>query len=184
MAGQFQQRRGRSRGGPSREREVKEFEQKVLEVARVTRVTAGGKRMRFRVLAVIGDLKGRVGFAVAKGSDVSQAITKATTRAKKNLITIVTVNDTIPHAVTMKHGASRLILKPAPRGTGIIAGGVVRPIFELSGVGNVVSKLLGTRNKINNVTATFKALQMLRTQSPSRKPRVKEAPVQAQQQPQ
>ncbi len=168
MAGQFQQRRGRSRGGPSREREVKEFEQKVLEVARVTRVTAGGKRMRFRVLAVIGDGKGRVGSAVAKGSDVSQAITKATTRAKKNMLTIPLINGTIPHSVYMKLGASKVLLKPAPRGTGIIAGGVVRPIMELAGVGNIVSKLLGSRNKLNNVNATFAALRALRTDSPSR----------------
>ena len=172
MAGSFQQRRGPrsggNRGGRGGDREPKEFEQKVLEVARVTRVTAGGKRMRFRVLAVIGDGKGRVGSAVAKGTDVSQAITKATTRAKKNMLTIPLINATIPHAIYMKLGASKIIMKPAPKGTGIIAGGVVRPIMELAGVGNIVTKLLGSRNKLNNVNATFAALRALRTSSPSR----------------
>lgn len=138
-----------------------EFEQRVIDLARVTRVVAGGKRMRFRALVAIGDLKGRVGVAIGKGADVSAAVSKATTKAKKNLI-IVPINDgTIPHAIRQKSGAAEVLLKPAPPGTGVIAGGPVRIIMEVSGVKNVVSKILGTRNKINNVHAVMAALAAL-----------------------
>ncbi|MBI5135025.1 30S ribosomal protein S5 [Candidatus Uhrbacteria bacterium] len=171
----MQQQRGRRRSsGRSRDaHEPKEFEQKVLEVARVTRVTAGGKRMRFRALVVIGDGKGRVAAAAAKGSDVSQAIAKSTERARKMLWAIPMTSGTIPHRVQSKYGSSVVLLKPAPVGTGIIAGGVVRQVLEIAGVGNIVSKMLGSHNKLNTVRATIKALQALRTATPSR--RVSEA---------
>ncbi|MEK7211911.1 MAG: 30S ribosomal protein S5 [Patescibacteria group bacterium] len=146
----------------SEAREEKEFESKTVELARVTRVTKGGKRMRFRSVILIGDKKGRVGFGVAKGADVAISINKSTRKAKKNLFTIPLINDTIPHAVAAKFGAARVLVKPAPRGAGIKAGGALRLVMELAGVPNVVGKLLGSKNKINNIKATFEALKKLR----------------------
>ena len=146
----------------SEAREEKEFESKTVELARVTRVTKGGKRMRFRSVILIGDKKGRVGFGVAKGADVAISINKSTRKAKKNLFTIPLVNDTIPHVVAAKFGAARVLVKPAPRGAGIKAGGALRLVMELAGVPNVVGKLLGSKNKINNIKATFAALKKLR----------------------
>jgi len=142
--------------------EDKEFEQKVIEIARVTRVTAGGKRMQFRACVVVGDKKGRVGFAVAKGSDVSIAVNKALTAAKKKLIKAKIVNDTIPHRIIVKFKAARVLLKPAPAGTGVLAGGPVRAILDLAGIKNVVSKMMGSKNKINNAHAVIIALSQLR----------------------
>ncbi len=139
-----------------------DYEEKNLEVARVTRVTKGGKRMRFRVLSVIGNRKGRVGFGLAKGIDVAAATGKATTKARKSLLTVPLVNETIPHQVMAKFAAARVLLKPAPRGTGIKAGGAVRVVLELAGVPNVVSKILGSSNKTNNVQATMRALRELK----------------------
>ncbi len=139
-----------------------DYEDKNLEIARVTRVTKGGKRMRFRALTVIGNRKGRVGFGVAKGLDVAGATSKATTQARKALLTVPLLRETIPHVVTAKFGASTVLLMPAPKGTGIKAGGAVRVVLDLAGVPNVSSKMLGSSNKINNVKATFKALKMLR----------------------
>lgn len=142
-------------------REDKEFEQEILDLARVTRVTAGGKRMRFRAVIVIGDKKGRVGYGVAKGADVTLAVNKAVRQAKKNLFTIPLENETIPHQVEAKFGAAKLLLKPAPKGSGIIAGGAMRLVLEMGGVPNVVGKMLGSKNKINNVKAAFAALRKL-----------------------
>jgi len=142
-----------------------DYEEKNIEVSRVTRVTKGGKRMRFRVLTVIGNRKGRAGFGLSKGVDVAAATSKATTQARKALLTIPLVKGTIPHVVEAKFGAARVLLKPAPEGTGIKAGGAVRIVLELAGVPNVVSKILGSGNKINNVKATFAALRKLRVQA-------------------
>lgn len=153
------QRRGR-RSGP---REPREFEQKTIDLARVTRVVAGGKRMRFRATVAIGDQKGRVGVGIAKGNDVSNAIQKAVTAAKKKMITVPIVNDSIPHPIMVKYGAAVVLLKPAPKGSGVIAGGPVRMLMELAGVKNVVSKILGSPNKINNVYAVMEALGKLQT---------------------
>ncbi len=158
---------GRGRGGDRRGPRADvpaeaDYEEKNLEVARVTRVTKGGKRMRFRVLTVIGNRKGRVGFGLAKGVDVAAATNKAVTQARKALLTVPLKNETIPHAIEAKFGASKILLKPAPAGSGIKAGGAVRIVLELAGVPNVVSKILGSSNKINNVKATFVALKMLR----------------------
>lgn len=147
-------------------REEKEFEQAMIEIARVTRVMAGGKRMRFRACIVIGDKKGRVGMAVAKGADVTLAIGKAEKKAKKNLITVPIVDGTIPHRVDIKSGAAKIMLKPAPKGTGIIAGGAVRIVLDMAGITDVVAKILGSKNKINNVNATLKALQSLKRREP------------------
>lgn len=139
-----------------------DYDEKNLEVSRVTRVTQGGKRMRFRVLSVIGNHKGRVGYGLAKGLDVAGATSKATTKARKALITVPLINETIPHMVKAKAGAAIVLLKPAPKGSGIKAGGAARAVLEIAGVPNVVSKLLGSSNKVNTVRATFAALRMLR----------------------
>ncbi len=149
------------RGGRGRrpEREPREFEQKILDLARVTRVTKGGKRMRFRTCLIIGDKKGRVGMGVAKGADVAASVEKAFRQAKKSMITVPLVDETVPHRVEMKYGAAKIILKPAPIGTGLKSGGPVRVVLELAGVPNAVTKILGTNNKINNAKAIFAALQ-------------------------
>lgn len=152
--------RGRGRGGKFDE--PKEFDQRILELARVTRVTKGGKRMRFRACVIIGDRKGRVGYGLAKGTDVQQSVAKAAAQAKKRLITVPLVNETIPHTVHQKFAAASIIIKPAPKGTGIKAGGAVRVVFELAGVPNAVAKILGSNNKINNTKATMMALKKLR----------------------
>lgn len=147
-----------------------EFETKLLDLARVTRVTGGGKRLRFRALMVTGNRNGKVGIGVAKGSDVSQAIEKATRSAKKNLIDVLTVRDTIPHEVTSKFGAAKVLLKPQRKGRGLVAGGTVRVICTLAGIKNISSKVLGkTKNKINNAKATILALAKLKIQKTENK---------------
>ncbi|NCN07154.1 30S ribosomal protein S5 [Candidatus Falkowbacteria bacterium] len=143
-------------------KEQPEFDQQIVDLARVTRVMAGGKRMRFRACVVIGDKKGRVGVGLAKGKDVSLAVSKAVAKAEKNLVKVNIVDGTIPHEIYIKLGAAKILLKPAPEGTGIISGGAVRIVLELAGIKNVVSKIMGTNNKVNNVDATIKALTMLR----------------------
>jgi small subunit ribosomal protein S5 len=153
---------GRGRGPRADVPAEADYEEKNLEIARVTRVTKGGKRMRFRALTVIGNRNGRVGFGLAKAVDVAGATSKAITQARKALLTVPLVNETIPHAVTAKFGAAVVLLKPAPKGAGIKAGGAVRSVLELAGIPNVVSKILGSSNKVNNVKATFAALKMLR----------------------
>ena len=143
----------------------KEFEQKIIDIARVTRVTAGGKRMKFRACVILGDKKGRVGCAVAKGTDVTQAVAKAVAKAEKNLITVSLRNETILYEIREKFGAAKILLKPAPKGTGIKAGGAMRSVLELAGVPNAVGKILGSKNKINNSRATINALKKLKIES-------------------
>lgn len=159
-------RRGRGGAGrgrrPQTEREVKEFDQKTLELSRVTRVTAGGKRMRFRAAVVIGDHKGRVGFGVAKGADVAASLDKAYRQAKKHVFSIPMKEGTLPHAVSYRYGAADVLMKPAPQGTGLKCGGAVRVVLELGGVPNAVSKILGSKNKVNIAKATLGALKTLR----------------------
>lgn len=143
-----------------------EFETKLLDLARVTRVTGGGKRMSFRAVVVAGDKKGKVGIGINKGKDVSQAIEKATRGAKKNLVNIVIVQGTIPHEVWAKFGPARILLKPQRQGRGLVAGGAVRTICALAGIKNVSSKILsGSKNKINNARATIEALRKLKVKS-------------------
>jgi small subunit ribosomal protein S5 len=153
-----------SAGGRGRrpEREKDEFDQKMIDLARVTRVMAGGKRMRFRACIVVGDGKGRLGWALAKGADVSIAMNKAATKAKKNLVTVRSVNGTIPHVIKVKYKAAQILFKPARKGTGIKAGGAVRSVLELSGIQDISAKILGTNNKITNVHATFIALTSMK----------------------
>jgi small subunit ribosomal protein S5 len=172
MAPHERKSRGSRSDGP---REVKEFDQVIIEIARVTRVMAGGKRMRFRACVVIGDRKGKVGTATGKGADVTLAVNKAVNKAKKQMITVPTINETIPHRVDIKEGAAKIMIKPAPKGTGIIAGGAVRIVLDLAGVSNVVAKILGSSNKINNVNATIRALKKLKRieQRPAKAPATK-----------
>ena len=139
-----------------------EFEQRILDIARVTRVMAGGKRMSFRACVAIGDKKGRISIGLCKGADVTMAVTKAVNKAKKNVINVPIVNDTIPHEIYHKFGAAKIIFKPAQKGRGVIAGGVVRVILELAGVKNITSKILGTNNKVNNAKCTIGALEKLK----------------------
>ncbi len=147
----------------NRTAEEKEFEQRVVEIARVTRVTKGGKQMRFRATVLLGDGKGRIGFGLGKAADVSSATGKAFRTARKNVIRIPLKDETIPYAVRAKFGAGYVLIKPAPKGTGVKAGGPMRIVFELGGVSNVVGKILGTtKNKINIIKATFKAIEQLR----------------------
>ncbi len=155
------QRPGRFGHRPHREREKSEFDQKTIDLARVTRVVAGGKRMRFRACVVVGDRKGRVGMGVAKGVDVQSAVEKASTAAKKRLVTVVLERGTIPHAIQVKFGAAIVLLKPAPQGSGVIAGGAARAVLDLAGVTNISSKMLGSKNKVNNVRAVVIALSRL-----------------------
>ncbi len=139
-----------------------EFEQRLIDLARVTRVVKGGKRLSFRACIAIGDRKGKVGVGVAKGADVSMAIEKAVRQANKNLINVEFINGTIPYWIKMKYGAARILLRPASKGHGIVAGGAVRSILTLAGVKNVTAKILGSKNKINNVRAAINALSALK----------------------
>lgn len=161
----FPQRRtgGRRRGGANVPREEKEFQQKVIDIRRVARVVAGGKRMRFRATVAIGDAKGRVGVGIGKGLDVTSAVGKGATIARKHLISVPIVNDTIPHTVRVKFGAAHVLLKPAPKGSGVIAGGPVRSLMELVGIRNVIAKMLGSSNKVNNIYAVVEAFKSLTT---------------------
>src|SRR3990167_4163328 len=155
----------RGKGGkrPDREKkEPREFDQKILDLARVTRVTAGGKRMSFRCALVIGDKKGRVGMGVAKGADVQIAIEKAYKQAKKHVITVPLTHETIPHPIWVKFGSALVLLKPAPKGTGLKSGGAVRMILEFAGIPNAVSKIVNSSNKINIAKATLEAIKQLR----------------------
>jgi len=147
-----------------------EFDSKLLDLARVTRVTKGGRRLRFRAGVVVGDKKGKVGFGVSKGSDVAKAVEKATRKAKKELITVPIVEGTIPHPIESKFGAAKIMLKPQKAGRGLVAGGTVRVICSLAGIKNISSKKIGrTSNKINNAKATIKALKELKYANTSTK---------------
>ena len=152
-------------------KEKPEYDQKLLDLARVTRVVKGGRRFRFRASLVIGNRKGKVGVGVGKGTDVSDAIKKAFDDAKKSMITVNVSRNTIAHDIFIKDGSAKIILKPAPLGRGIVAGGAVRAVVDFAGIKDVVSKSLGTANKLNVARATIKALEMLR-HSKTKKDRV------------
>lgn len=143
-------------------REKQEYEQKLLALDRVTRVVKGGRRFRFRATLVIGNRRGKVGVGVAKGSDVSDAIQKAYNDGLKNLIMVKMDGNTIPHDVDMKLGSAKVMLKPASEGRGIIAGGSVRAVVDLAGIRDIVSKSMGTSNKLNVARATVEALKSLK----------------------
>lgn len=146
---------------PEIQPEEKLFDERTLHIDRVARVVKGGRRFRFRALVVVGDKKGRVGIGMAKGADVTAAVTKATEVAKKHFIKVNLYKGTFPHEVEAKVAGSRILLKPAAPGTGLIAGGVVRTILEVGGVSNALSKSLGSSNKANTAYATIAALEAL-----------------------
>ena len=144
-----------------RQYEVKEFEEKVVQVNRVSKKTTGGNRIGFSVIVVVGDKKGRVGVGLGKARDVASAIRKGVTLAKKRLITVEMHKGTIPHDILIKRGAAKVMLKPAPEGSGVIAGGAVRVVVEAAGIRNISSKVLGTKNRASNIYATLDALEKL-----------------------
>lgn len=148
-----------------RVKEKKEFEEKVLQIKRVSRKYKGGNRISFTALVAVGDRKGRVGVALGKALNVPNAIKKGVTKAKKHLITVPMKGTTIPHPTQIKRGAARIMLKPAPEGSGLIAGGPVRAVVELAGIRDISSKILGTKNKSSNILATMEALKGLRKDS-------------------
>lgn len=167
MAEQHTQQRSSQNQRPRRNdrmqvpREEKIFEEYVINIDRVARVVKGGRRFRFKALVAVGDHKNRIGVGVAKGADVQSAVAKATDVAKKSLINIPISKATIPHDVEVKVSGARVLLKPAAPGTGVIAGGVVRSIIGLTGIHNLLSKSLGSTNKVNNAYATIEALRQL-----------------------
>lgn len=141
--------------------EEKQFDERIIHVNRVARVVKGGRRFRFQALVVVGDRKHKVGVGVSKGADVTAAVTKATEVAKKHMMTVNLYKGTIPHEAIGKVGGAKILIKPAAQGTGLIAGGVVRTVLEVAGVSNVLSKSLGSTNKINTAYATLAALDSL-----------------------
>ena len=137
------------------------FEEQIVQVNRVSKKTKGGNKIGFSVLMVVGDKNGKVGIGLGKAGDVSSAIRKGVTLAKKHVISVPIVNETIPFEFRIKLGAAKVLLKPAPKGSGVIAGGAVRSVVSLSGIKNISSKVLGTNNKASNVYATIEALERL-----------------------
>ena len=137
------------------------FEEKIVQVNRVSKKTKGGNKIGFSVLVVVGDKKGKVGVGLGKAGDVASAIRKGVSIAKKHLVTIPIVKSSIPLEIRMKHGAAQIMLKPAPIGSGVIAGGAVRSVVSLAGIHNISSKVLGTKNQATNVYATIEALRQI-----------------------
>jgi len=147
------------------EKKAEEFVEEVVQIDRVTRVVAGGKRMRFRATVLVGNKNGKVGLGVEKANDVVSAVQKAVRQAKNNLINVPIKNETIPAEILETYDSAKVLLKPAALGTGIIAGGPVRMVAELSGIKNIISKILGSDNKINNLKAVLAALNKLALQN-------------------
>jgi len=173
------QQGGGNRGGFGGKRDDRgadsEFEQQILDLARVTRVMAGGKRMRFRACIALGNRAGKVGIGLAKGADVTLAITKAVNQAKKNMIDVpIAAGGTIPHEIKHKFGASVILLRPAKHGRGVICGGVVRIIAEIAGLQNVTGKILGTNNNVTNAKCMIEALALLKGKKVTKKSEPKE----------
>jgi small subunit ribosomal protein S5 len=151
--------RGDRRGDRNREKPKKEFDELLLEVRRVTRVTTGGRRMSFRATILVGNKKGKIGLGISKGNDVAGAVAKATNEAYKALFEVpITKGDTVPYILNYKYKASKVRLLPASAGTGLKAGSSIRAVLELAGYSNILSKMIGANNKLNNALATIQAL--------------------------
>lgn len=146
-----------------RDGQTSDWEEKIIQVRRVTKVVKGGKKLSFRAVVAVGNGKGQVGIGVGKAAEVISAIQKGVVDARKQLITVPLVGATIPHQIVGKRGSSRIMLKPAAKGTGVIAGGAARSILELAGIGDVLSKSLGSRAPLNVARATIDGLKSLRT---------------------
>ncbi len=146
-----------------RNEQVSEFKEKLVSVNRVSKTVKGGRNMRFSALMVVGDEKGRIGCGMGKAVEIPEAIRKGTEDAKKNMVTVSLVGTTIPHEVTGVYGTGRVLLMPAPEGTGLIAGGPVRQVLEAAGVKNIRTKSIGSNNPINMVKATMEGLKQLRS---------------------
>ena len=163
--------KGRGRGprdgdrnrGPREEKEPSEWQEKVVQIRRVTKVVKGGKKMSFRAIVAVGNQKGQVGVGVGKAAEVIAAIQKAIADAKKSLVTVPMVGSTIPHQIVGKSDASRVLIKPASKGTGVIAGGAVRSVLELAGIHDILSKNLGASSPLNSARATIEGLRGLRS---------------------
>lgn len=147
----------------------REFEEKIVQVNRVSKKTKGGNKIGFSVLVVVGDKKGQVGVGLGGAPDVSSAVRKGVSYAKKHLFRVPMKGTTIPHEVHVKRGAAKILLKPAPPGTGVIAGGAVRAVVEAAGIRDIVSKILGSKNQASNVYATLEALKQFKVKSNSPK---------------
>jgi small subunit ribosomal protein S5 len=152
----FSRNRNTSYEGPP-----KEFEETVVQINRISKKTKGGNQIRFSALVVVGDRKGKVGVGLAKATDVRNAIRKSVDAAKRKMIVVPLAGTTIPYSVNEKFSAAKILLKPAPPGSGIIAGGPMRVVLEAAGIRDAVGKILGTKNKISNVYATLKALETI-----------------------
>jgi small subunit ribosomal protein S5 len=154
--------KGNPKKGKAPIKEVKEFEEEVIQIDRVTRVVKGGRRLRFRATVVIGNKKGKVGVGIGKSTEVTGAISKAVSKAKKSLVTVPMAGQTIPHRVYTKYKSAKILIMPACPGTGIIAGGPLRKIIELSGIKDILSKSIGCNNRLSNSQAAIKALTLLK----------------------
>ena len=161
--GKKPQRKSRRRKIETVEPTESEWKEQVVQIRRVTKVVKGGKKLSFRAIVIVGNKKGKVGMGVAKAAEVIIAIQKAVADARKNLVSVPLFNATIPHMITGRSGAGSVILRPASKGTGVIAGGAVRAVLELAGVENILSKSLGSKSPLNAANATLNALKSLRT---------------------
>jgi small subunit ribosomal protein S5 len=160
-----------------RDKDNQEFKEKVVQIRRVTKVVKGGKKMGFRAVVVVGDMLSKVGLGIGKAAEVASAIRKGVEAAKRNMIVVHSVEGTLPHDIVGNYGASQVVLRAAPPGTGVIAGGSVRTILELSGMKNVVAKSIGSNNAINVARATLSAMTALKSQEAEKKIRGKELKV-------
>jgi len=158
------------------EAQPKEFEEKVIAIDRVARVVKGGRRFRFRATVVVGDRAGRVGVGVGKGSEVMTAIAKAVARARARLTVVPLEEHTIPHEIQVRFAGAHVLLKPASPGTGVIAGGAVRDVVEVAGIRDLLTKSLGSTNKVNNAYATALALSRLKPARPAKAAKAKKEP--------
>ncbi len=160
-----------NRGRQAYQKTPSEFDEQIVQINRVSKKTKGGNKIGFSALTVVGDKKGKVGVGLGKAPDVSSAIRKGITQAKKHLIDVPIVNGTIPFRIDIKIGAAKIMLKPAPPGSGIIAGGAIRSVVSAAGIENISSKMLGTENKISNIYATLEALKQVSEQARRNKER-------------